>query len=293
MNLRNNENTIAFIIIMSVLILVSLLWFAFQNPSLNPRLEKENYTILRKWEMPKELDEISGITWVGENKIACVQDEEGIIFIYNLKSNAVEKTVNFAKAGDYEGIAVVDSTAFVLRSDGEIFEIVNYLSDNFEVKTHDTPFSGKNNMESLTFDKENNRLLLVPKDKDLKSTDVLGIYAFNLDTKQIEKNPIFQIKNSDPIFENKKKKDDKKDAHAIHPADIAINPLNGNIYIVEGKKPQVLIMDSKGNTIELHNLIQKTFNQPEGIIFSKEGVMYISNEGKNGTANIMEVEFDK
>src|SRR5690606_16203209 len=139
-----------------------------------------------------------------------------------------------------------------------------------------------------TFDKENNRLLLVPKDKDLKSTDVLGIYAFNLDTKQIEKNPIFQIKNSDPIFENKKKKDDKKDSNSIHPADIAINPLNGNIYIVEGKKPQVLIMDSKGKTITLHNLIQKTFNQPEGIIFSPEGVMYISNEGKNGTANIME-----
>src|SRR5690606_25987587 len=99
MNLRNNENTIAFIIIASVLILVSFLWFAFQNPSLNPRLEKENYTIIRKWEMPKELDEISGIAWVGENQIACVQDEDGIIFIYDLTTNAVEKTINFAKAG--------------------------------------------------------------------------------------------------------------------------------------------------------------------------------------------------
>ena len=114
MNLRNNENKIAFIIVASVLILVSLLWFAFQNPSLNPRLEKENYTIIRKWEMPKELDEISGITWAGENKIACVQDEEGIIFIYNLTSSLVEKTINFSKAGDYEGLAIIDSTAYVL-----------------------------------------------------------------------------------------------------------------------------------------------------------------------------------
>lgn len=293
MNLRNNENKIAFLIIMSVLVLVSLLWFAFENPSLNPRLEKENYTILRKWEMPKELDEISGITWVGENQIACVQDEEGIIFIYNLLSNTVEKKVNFSKAGDYEGIAVVDSTAFVLRSDGELFEVINYMSDNFEVKTHNTPFSGKNNMESLTIDRKNNRLLLMPKDRDLKNTDFLGIYAFNLDTKKVEENPVISVKQNDPIFKNKKMDDDGEAKNAINPADIAINPVDGNFYILEGKKPQLLIVDPKGKTVKLHNLIQDTFNQPEGIIFSPEGTMYISNEGKNGTANIMEVELDK
>ena len=293
MNLRNNENKIAFLIILSVLVLVSLLWLAFENPSLNPRLEKENYTILRKWEMPKELDEISGITWVGENQIACVQDEEGIIFIYDLVSNAVEKKVNFSKAGDYEGIAVVDSTAYVLRSDGELFEVINYMSDNFEVNTHNTPFSGKNNMESLTIDRENNRLLLMPKDNDLKNTDILGIYAFNLDTKKVEENAVISVKHNDPIFKNKKKDDDGETKNAINPADIAINPVNGNLYILEGKKPQLLIVDPKGKTVKLYNLIQDTFNQPEGIIFSPEGTMYISNEGKNGTANIMEVELDK
>lgn len=293
MNLRNNENTIAFIIVASVLALVCLLWFAFENPSLNPRLEKENYTIVRKWEIPKELDEISGITWMGNNRLACVQDEEGIIFIYNLASNTVEKTVNFSKSGDYEGIAVVDSTAFVLRSDGELFEIVNFQNDNFEVKTHNTPFSGKNNMESLTVDKANNRLLLMPKDKDLESPDYIGMYAFNLDTKQIDENPILSVKHNDPIFESKNKDDDGEASNAINPADIAINPLNGNFYILEGKKPQLLIVDSKGKTVKLHNLVQETFSQPEGITFSPEGTMYISNEGKKGTANIMEVELDK
>lgn len=293
MNLRNNENTIAFIIVASVLIFVSFLWFAFQNPSLNPRLEKENYTIIRKWEMPKQLDEISGITWIGKNKIACVQDEEGIIFIYDLISSTVTKTVNFAKAGDYEGIAVVDSTAYVLRSDGELFEVVNYLSDNFEVIAHDTPFSGKNNMESLTYDKNNKRLLLIPKDKDLDSQDYLGIYAFNLETKQIEKNLVMQVKHNDPIFESKSKKEEKKGSNSINPSDIAINPLDGNTYILDGKKPQLLLIDVKGKELKLHNLLQKSFSQPEGIIFSPEGKMYISNEGKNGTANIMEVELDQ
>jgi len=292
MNLRNNENTIAVIIVVSVLILVGLLWLAFENPYLNPRLEKENYTVIRKWEMPEELDEISGITWVGKSRLACVQDEEGIIFIYDLASNAVEKTVNFSKSGDYEGIAVVDSTAFVLRSDGELFEIVNFQSDTFEVKTHSTPFSGKNNMESLTVDKKNNRLLLMPKDKDLKSTNFIGIYAFNLETKQLDSNPVTIVKHNDPIFNSKNQDDDTEPINAINAADIAINPADGNFYILEGKNPQLLIIDPTGKTIKLHNLVQKTFNQPEGIIFSPEGTMYISNEGKKGTANIMEVELD-
>ena len=293
MNLIKNENKIAFLIIMSVLVLVSLLWFAFENPNLNPRLEKENYTIIRKWEMPKELDEISGITWLGENRIACVQDEEGIIFIYNLASSAVEKKVTFSKSGDYEGITVVDSTAFVLRSDGELYEIVNFLNNNFEVKIHKTPFSGKNNMECLTFDKENNRLLLMPKDKDLESTEFIGMYAFNLETKQLDSHPVLSVNHSDFIIKSKSKDDDGSVSNTIHPADIAINPLDGNYYIVEGKKPKLLIVDSTGKTLKLHNLVKDTFNQPEGIIFSPDGTMYISNEGKNGTANIMEVELEK
>lgn len=117
MKLRDNENKIEIIIVASVLILAGTLTFAFKTPSLNPRLAEKNHTIIKTWEMPMELNEISGIAWIGEGKIACVQDEDGIIFIYNLNENKVEKTVNFAKSDDYEGITVVDGTAYVLRSD--------------------------------------------------------------------------------------------------------------------------------------------------------------------------------
>ncbi len=294
MKLANNENKISIIIIVSVLLVVGLLSFAFNNPTLNPRLEKENYTILQKWKMPEELNEISGIAWAGDNKIACIQDEDGIIFIYNLTSSTVEKTINFSKAGDYEGIALVDSTAYVIRADGEIFEVVNYLSDAFKVKTHKTPFSEKNDMESLTYDEKNHRLLLSPKANDLNSKDYMGVYAFNLKTKKLEIKPILKINYKDPIFESKKiEKKKKKSSNSIHPADIAINPQNGDLYIVDGKNPQLLIIDSQGKATKLRSLQKKTFNQPEGISFSPDGSLYISNEGKKGSANILKVQLDQ
>lgn len=292
MKLRHNENKIAFAIIASLLVLVAVLGFAYKSPKFNPRLEKANYSIVETWELPNQLNEISGITWLGNNELACIQDEDGIIFIFDLNTKMVERTINFAKGGDYEGITVVDGTAFILRSDGQLFEVSNFLSDDFEVKTYNTPFSGKHNMESLTYDKANNRLLIVPKDKDLEGKDYIGIYAFNLNNKQLNPLPILKIDFEDPIFDDKKDDDDKKTSNKFNPADIAIHPLNGNYYIVDGKRPKLLILDKNGKAIRLTKLIKDTFNQPEGIIFSPEGTMYISNEGKNGTANILEVELD-
>lgn len=288
-----NENKIAFWIIFGVLAFVGVLWYAFENPALNPRLEEETYTIIRKWDMPVELNEISGISWISENKIACVQDEEGIIFVYNLSTSLVDYQINFSKAGDYEGLVILDSTAYVLESSGEIFEVANFLKTDFTVKNYKTPFTGKNNMESLGLDRKNNRLLLTAKNIDPQGNNYKSIYAFDLDTKTISNNPISKISLNDPVFQIKDADDDIDQTPSFSPSDIDINPANGNIYILQSNPPQVLIMDSLSKPKIIHHFHRDAFPQPEGITFSPEGTLYISNEGKNGTANILEVEFDE
>ena len=281
------ENVISALIIIGVLALVGGLWFVYQNPALNPRLEVESYTIIRKWEMPEELDEISGIDYIEEDKIACVQDEEGIIYIYNLNTNLVDRKINFAKAGDYEGLAIVDSTAYILESNGKLHQVSRYRDSTFATSVLQTPFTGKNNVESLTLDAKNRRLLMIAKDSDLHSKQYKGIYAFDLESKKVLPQPVYKINMNDPLL-----MDDKKDGDLgeFYPSDLAINPVDGNIYILEGKVPKLLIMDSEGNILRLHKLYKKSFPQPEGITFAPDGTLYISNEGKNGEASILEVE---
>ena len=46
-------------------------------------------------------------------------------------------------------------------------------------------------------------------------------------------------------------------------------------------------MNLKGVIINIVELDKRIFNQPEGICFSENGDMFISNEGKNGKANIL------
>lgn len=286
-----NENRIAFFIIFGVLGFVGILWYAFENPALNPRLEEETYTIIRKWDLPLDLNEVSGIRWISEDKIACVQDEDGTIFIYNINTNLVEKKIDFGKSGDYEALTTTDSSAYVMESSGIIFEIENYLSSNFQTKEYQTPFSGKNNMESLTADTLKNRLLYTVKDKDPNSDVYKGIYAFDLTTKKTKSLPILKIPLNDPIFKSGDTDDDVEASSNFYPSDIAIHPTTGNLYILEGKNPQLLILDSLGKPIKLHKLYKESFPQPEGITFAPDGRIYISNEGKNGSANILEVEF--
>ena len=228
-----NENRLAFIIIVGVLAFVGILWYAFENPALNPRLENEPYTIIRKWDMPIDLNEISGIRWISEDKIAAVQDEEGIIFIYNLQTNLVEKKISFGNSGDYEAITTVGSTAYVMESSGRLFEIKNFLSNNFETNEYQVPFSGRNNMESMVADTLNNRILFAVKDIDPNSKNYKGIYAFDLETKKSNSLPVLKIPLDAPIFKSKDADDDIDLFSNFFPSDIAIHPKTGRFYILE------------------------------------------------------------
>ena len=76
----------------------------------------ETVEVVKKWELPDILYEVSGIAYMGDQKIAAVQDEKGIIFVYNLSTSSIEKEILFGEDGDYEGIALAGSTAYVLKS---------------------------------------------------------------------------------------------------------------------------------------------------------------------------------
>ena len=63
------------------------------------------------------------------------------------------------------------------------------------------------------------------------------------------------------------------------------------IYFLDGSKPKFLISDAEGNLQKLYHLDEDEFYQPEGITLSPDNRIFISNEGKKGKPNILEVEF--
>src|SRR5437016_3989704 len=67
-----------------------------------------------KYKLPEELVEISGIDVYKKNKLVCVQDEKGNIYEYDVKKGELKHSIDFGKKGDYEGIANVNDTIYVL-----------------------------------------------------------------------------------------------------------------------------------------------------------------------------------
>ncbi len=259
--------------------------------SASEKLEgKFDYGIIEKWELPEVLNEVSGIAWIEDNRIACVQDEDGTIFVYNLESSKVENSVSFAGGGDYEGITLIDNNAYVLRSDGVIFEVAGFMGADPKVKKYVTGINQLPgiNLEGLCADAVNNRLLLAVKERK-NNAQQKEIYSFDLAKKDSDKNPLFLVELGDPIFGEVDEKLEKK----FSPGEIGIHPKTGEHYILDGSRPKLLITGKDGVPKELIMFRSKEFGNPEGLTFSPDGELYISNEAEDAPANILQITLNR
>jgi uncharacterized protein YjiK len=254
----------------------------------NKETGNADVTIVNQWDLPAVLLEISGLSSIDDNRFACVQYEQGTIFIYNTGTKKIEKQIPFAGVGDYEGIAVVGESIYVATADGKIFEVTNYNSGKPDVKEYKTHLTVKNNVEGLTYDSKNNRLLVAIKDQETNGADYKGIYSFELSNKTMAQEPVYKIDMSDPLLSGTKK---KKSGNTIQPSEILINPVTNEILVLDGPGGRLIVLDANGKIIKLHQL-GKAFSQPEGMTFTPGGKFYISNEGKKDPGNILEVELN-
>ncbi len=238
-------------------------------------------TISNKWELPFQLTEISGISWLSKNRFACIQDEEGKIFIYNVASRKIEKEIYFAPPADFEGIAIAGSTAYILHASGKIFELKKYLSDSPTLIIYETFKPGKQNIEGLCYDRKQRRLLMAVKNNDPSGTAEKNIYAFDIATHKLVDTPLYTIGHGNALL---------KDEPMMQPSDLAVHPRTGDIYILDGERPRLLIMETNGNFKKLYQLAGPSFILPEGISFNRRGEMFICNEGRSsGVGNILQV----
>lgn len=280
--------SVPFFITAGILIFVGIVGYFFRNHYKIDHDNPSNIKIVRQWDLPRIMEEISGIDYLKDGRIACIQDEDGKIFIYNLDSKEIDRTIDFAEKGDFEGIAVVGQKAFVLRSDGVLFEVADIRAENPEVTQHDTPLTEDRNVEGLCYDKANNRLLLAIKDREEdKNADYKGIYEYNLKTNEFNSEPVYKLKFNDPIFADL---NDIGTSKVFRPSEINIQPKTGEIYLLDAEVPKMLILSKDWKPKALYVFDINDFPQPEGLTFSPEARMFISNEGVWHPGNILEVD---
>lgn len=255
--------------------------------------------------LPTILNEVSGLTTLNQNKIACVQDEKESIFIYDLKKEAVSKEYSSDIEGDYEELALVGTTMYLLRSDGVLIEYTNYSTAPVKTKEYQLNLPSADN-EGLCYDKKNNRLLIAAKSKakEVEKKHIRLIYSFDLASKELIPEPAFKLDInkieakakkegiSTPTRTVKKTEKEVSDFN-FRPSAIAIHPFENTIYIISAKDAMLLVIDQKGSIISLFSLSPNLFHKAEGITFLPDGAMLISNEAKDKKPTLLKFEYKK
>jgi uncharacterized protein YjiK len=262
-----------------------------------------------KWQLPNSLDEISGLSYIESDRLACVQDEKGNIYVFNILSGEVERKIDFGDLGDYEGVEIIDDDAWALKSSGTLYEVKNYWNEkDHKLTKFNTVLSGKNDAEGLAYDPVSGNLLIAckghPYFDEKKGKEFKAIYEFDLRTKKVGLEPFLLIvmdtikyyKNYNTMAQLGVELlaffDSSKGDISFQPSGISIHPATGNIYVIASVGNLLMVFSRDGDILSMVKLKSEYHPQPEGICFSPDGTLFISNEadGDDGTILMFETK---
>ncbi|UXP33453.1 SdiA-regulated domain-containing protein [Reichenbachiella agarivorans] len=244
-----------------------------------------------KYYLPYVLEEVSGLSYLDDGILVCVQDEDGKVFFYDHKERKLIREVRFADGGDYEGIQVVGDSIYVAESNGDLYKFLANDEGKKSIKMN-TDLKKKNDVEGLAYDSKTGKLIIACKESgDLKDRDVKGraFYSFDLNKREIDPRPTFTITSSDIKKYLESQVDFEYDENRLNfmPSGIALHPTQDIFYIIASTGKLLLMVNRQYQIVGSVPLDPRLFGQPEGICFAPNGDLFISNEGQGDRGYIL------
>jgi hypothetical protein len=242
----------------------------------------DGYDFSKPWllKLPIELDEISGIAYYSKDtSVFAINDEFGYLYKISLLGKHDIQKWKFSEGADFEDLTLLDSVFYVLQSNGSI---ITFKFDSTSVLKHDSQFPVKGNeFEILYYDSVLQKLSLICKDCDVDKKRSLTQYFYNPIAQSFEDSTRAIDVQKIAIMMGEKKLKFKPSAAAIH-------PITGELFIISAVNDLLVIVDRNGNPKISYEIDGKLFKQPEGLAFTAEGDLIVSNEAaERGVANIL------
>lgn len=230
----------------------------------NPSILKLNDALL----------EISGISFYPkDSSVFAISDENGYLYKIHLNKNFVTKRWKFDKKHDFEDLFFMDSTFYVLESNGNIHSL-NFSPTGDTIYTRKNSFGGKKNkneFESLYYDPERASLIMICKDCEDDNKQSVTAWGFNTKTGQYMPD-VFKIDATQIAKKLGKEK------LKFKPSSATINPVTGDVWILAATNQLLVVTDRQGNCKEVCTLDPVIFPQAEGITFTPWGDLIIASE---------------
>jgi uncharacterized protein YjiK len=249
-----------------------------------PDSEMYDYSHPTVIKLPEALDEISGIAYYPKDtSVFAIVDEDGMLFKIPIMHPTAIKQWRFDKKRDYEDVVLHDSIFYVLVSNGDI-EKVQFNGDVITTKKSDFSTRSKkaNEFESLYYNPEINKLVMVCKACEDDTKKTFSMFTHGVSDTINDYNPYMTI-DAVPIAK-------KLGAEKMHVKASAagINPVTGDLFVLSSVNDIMVILSKKGELRDVIKLDPGIYKQAEGLAFTPQGDMIISNEyAETGFATLL------
>jgi uncharacterized protein YjiK len=260
-----------------------ILLFVYCNCACQPNLKDYSLKDSKQVKLPGHLREISGLAVSEDGRVFSHEDEKGIIYQVDYLKGKIIKTFAIGDPipkRDFEGIAIVKDKFYLVVSSGDIYEFKEADDKkSSKYKIYKTGLSVSYNIEGLCYDPLTNSLLVACKGYPGKNySGYRAVYSFNLKEKKLEPKPRFLL--------SLKKLDKKYRMKNFSPSAIERNPKTGNFFILSSHVRALMEVSPDGKILDGILFSEKKHKQPEGISFTPEMKMLISDEGRGGQGTI-------
>jgi len=180
---------------------------------------------------------------------------------------------------DFEGIAVLDDTVWLMTSDGLLFAAAEGPDGrSVRYQKYDTGHGDYCELEGLAQDKAADTLLLACKEAKSKKNDLM-IFEWSASSDGIEhvRSVTVPERSITGIIDKKR----------LNPSGIALDPQTGEWLLVAARQDALVRLTSDGALSEARILEKKgRHKQAEGIEMTRDGRLLIADEGGKGRARL-------
>jgi uncharacterized protein YjiK len=238
-----------------------------------------------RWELPKALQEISGLAFDSAGRLFAHDDEQAIVYQLDPATHRVLKRFSFGRPallGDFEAIAVVGGQVILATSDGVLYagregrdgEAVPYV-------TQATGVGRACETEGMAYDPGDRSLLFLcqePRPRALAGH--LAILRWSLERKALDARPTFLIGLHQITRELK--------GTGFHPSELVRIPASGHYLVLSGREHAIVEITAAGNVAAVARLRRGEHRQAEGLALGAGGALLVADEGagRRGTLTL-------
>jgi len=232
--------------------------------------------------LTRALDEVSGLAATADGRLLAHEDQRAIVYELDPLSGDVAKKFALGRKlrGDFEGIAAVDGTVYLVTSTGKLVRGPEGADgDEVDYEVFETNVSERClEIEGLAYEPDEQLLLLACKQARGAAQDVL-LFRWSLEHERLAEPVWRSVPQSALALPGAR--------GPFRPSGIARDPRSGHWLLLSAGPPALAELSADGELLQVRWLDAAHHRQPEGIAMAPNA-LWIADEGAGKRARLAE-----